>query len=556
MTYSFDIFDTCLCRLCGEPNNLFDVLSLKVQDKLGTKCNEQLRQYFVATRTNIRGHSLTEIYQQVAAVFPLPCSTEEMVQMELEVEREMLVPILATQKLVNNLRRKGKIMFISDMYLPKYFLQEQLTHNGFFQEGDILYVSDTVGAWKHDGSLFRLIHDRERIKYSQWHHYGDNRNSDYVVPKKMGINAHHLCYNYLPYEKQWMTYCFSTSYPYPSIASGVSRAIRLRGTENEYQKKYVSNITAPLITAWTTQVLHDAALRKIKRVYFCARDMHTHYLVAKSLNSFFPNVEPKYLYISRESLNEQNRDCSIKYFIQEGLLSHERCAIADSRTSGLTLTIINQLAKEHGLNDVFGYFQGSDTNNISNPLPYCTNSNTTILHQYIGSNRWESYIYGILIEKVQSINCTTRTKSYIEKNGLMVPSFDESKGTWEINDFEEMKKGNDNLSINYARAFFYTGLSRYCHQLLERLFIPTLINFSIFPEKEYLPYLSNIKIYGKPFVGRISPFKNINTWRRASIIYTLPTPLAVFYHYLFTKRRDGSSGFLISLFGRLVKKTV
>lgn len=30
MIYSFDIFDTCLARLCGEPHNLYDVLSKKV----------------------------------------------------------------------------------------------------------------------------------------------------------------------------------------------------------------------------------------------------------------------------------------------------------------------------------------------------------------------------------------------------------------------------------------------------------------------------------------------------------------------------------------------
>lgn len=44
--YSFDVFDTCLARLCGEPRLLFDVLSLKVQKAMGEDCNEHLRELF------------------------------------------------------------------------------------------------------------------------------------------------------------------------------------------------------------------------------------------------------------------------------------------------------------------------------------------------------------------------------------------------------------------------------------------------------------------------------------------------------------------------------
>ena len=61
MVYSFDVFDTCLCRLCGEPRLMFDVLSLKVQEAIGDSCSEQLRQLFVAARVAAEGRSLHEI---------------------------------------------------------------------------------------------------------------------------------------------------------------------------------------------------------------------------------------------------------------------------------------------------------------------------------------------------------------------------------------------------------------------------------------------------------------------------------------------------------------
>lgn len=70
MTYSFNVFDTCLCRLCGEPRNLFEVLSLKVQRLMGENNSEHMRQLFVAARCESDGLSLEDIYQHVAENYP------------------------------------------------------------------------------------------------------------------------------------------------------------------------------------------------------------------------------------------------------------------------------------------------------------------------------------------------------------------------------------------------------------------------------------------------------------------------------------------------------
>ena len=131
--FSFDVFDTCLCRLCGEPRLLFDVLSRKVQKAMGNECGEHMRQSFVTARINAGGNDLAEIYNQVKKDFPVPCAVERIVELELETEREMLVPILATRKLVDALRAKGKVFFISDMYLPSSFIKERLVAFGFFK---------------------------------------------------------------------------------------------------------------------------------------------------------------------------------------------------------------------------------------------------------------------------------------------------------------------------------------------------------------------------------------------------------------------------------------
>ena len=57
MTKSFDVFDTCLCRLCGDPRMLLDVLSWKVVDlmPLAEDDKEHLREQFVSLRADAHG---------------------------------------------------------------------------------------------------------------------------------------------------------------------------------------------------------------------------------------------------------------------------------------------------------------------------------------------------------------------------------------------------------------------------------------------------------------------------------------------------------------------
>ena len=158
MTYSFDVFDTCLTRICGDPKNVFEILSIKVMEMAGLSPGnwEHSRKLFVAARMQFWG-KLEDIYRDIEKIFPLPCSIKKMASLEMETEREVLMPIQATAQLIESLRSKGQILFISDMYLPTSFIKEQLLRFGFFRENDLLFVSDDIGASKGNGSLYRRI---------------------------------------------------------------------------------------------------------------------------------------------------------------------------------------------------------------------------------------------------------------------------------------------------------------------------------------------------------------------------------------------------------------
>lgn len=530
--YSFDVFDTCLCRLCGEPRLLFDVLSLKVQQVADSPISEHMRQLFVAARATTGGKNLTEIYSHVAERYPLPLSVEKMVGLELDTERQMLVPIRATLQLLNRLREEGDILFISDMYLPSTFIRERLTEYGFFKEGDRLFVSDELGAWKHDGSLFHFIHEKEGIPYRHWHHYGDNRHSDYSIPRKLGIHSHRLHYDYLPYEEQWRKIPV-LQYQYPAILAGIARAVRLSVESPEDQKAFVCDITAPLMVSWVLHVMTDAQQRGIQHLYFCARDMHTPYLIARKLQSLFPTIKVQYLFISMQAL-ATDEVLLYNFFKQAGVLSSNKVALVDSNSSGNTLIKLNSIATKYHLTQLSGYYiMGWNPSKTLSPSIDDLNSlEYRFFPAYLDciTPSFVRRLTGmrIIYELVLSLNFHKRTVGYECRKNVIRPIFAaDTDDIWYVKGIDQKtaKQHNDTLTISFSDAFAVTGLYSFSKEILSQIVTPTLVKYIDRPEKTYLHYLHRFVWWGKPFVGRLHGH-NKGVWKRGSIFYTLPQFLA------------------------------
>lgn len=519
--YSFDVFDTCLCRLCGEPRLLFDVLSLKVQEAMGETCTEQLRQLFVAARMEASGRNLQEIYNNVSRIFPFPFPLERMVDMEMEVERLMLTPILETARLINGLRKNGSICFISDMYLPASFIKEILVEHGFFQEGDRLYVSDELGAWKHDGSLYRLVREKEGVSFRHWHHYGDNRHSDYVIPRRLGIHAHLLQFDYLSYEKSWREQSM-LGYQSQAILAGVARAVRLSVDAPDAQKAFVCDVSVPLMMSWVGKIMRDCVNQGVKSLYFCARDTHTAYLIARQFQSCYPEVSVHYLFVSRSAL-QTGEEKVFQYFSEVGLASNEKTAIVDSNSSGNTLRLINQMMKKHGCNPVLGYFLVS----YVSPEDHLF-TRPSIYPSYVKAigNKQTRLLTSvkIFLELVFSLNYHLKTTGYELHGEACRPVLDhDNEDLWcfENTSNREAKKLNDQLAIQFSQACSCVGLVPSCDQLFERVSIPTLSRFIDAPSKEYLHYLHDFVWEGRPLVGALVG-KGKGVWHRGNLFYSLP----------------------------------
>lgn len=522
---SFDVFDTCLARLCGDASGVFNILSLKVLTIMNEGGNEYLRQSFVAARMSSEGYSLEEIYQNMAQVFPLPCSVEEMAQLEMETEKDLLVPIASTRDLIDKARKNARIVFISDMYLPDDFIRNQLVQYGFFKEGDRIYVSDSVKAWKHDGSLFRLIHDTEGIAYRNWDHYGDNKKSDYDMPRRLGIRAHLVRHGNLPYETCWRNTTWH-QYPYAPIMAGLSRAIRLQCIAPESQSAFVCDIAAPLVISWICRVMEDACRRGIKRLYFFARDMHSIYLAAKELRGFFPDLEIHYLFVSSQALYEANT-LTLEYFKQKGLADNTvPTAIVDSHSRGGSIVALNHLLASGGYRNVKTYcLVGSIQEQYREKmLPDCDFEFYQPYNKVMGQRK-HTKVYGmhVLFEDVFSLNYHQRTVGYERHLNTIRPILvnDADSMGFSGTEVRQMKRTNDLLLKKFAQGYAAMGLVPLSRQILETITKNTFVDFVSYPRQPYLTYLHEYQFESRPFVGKVYS-RQRPVWKRGSIVFSMP----------------------------------
>ena len=427
---SFDIFDTCLIRKCGTPENFFDVFSLRAFDG---DAEEWARQEFVAARVlaqqSIQSASTTlqDIWDAFSWTHPLLKSKDDLYRLEQDLEREMLVPVLAMRDKVNNCRKCGdKIIFISDMYLSSEFLISVLRECGFFQDGDALYVSCECNASKWNGELFQYVKEKEGLKsFRHWHHYGDNKVGDYKAPKKLGIKCTLINHEYTPYQKQWKDNDYSLGFKYPSILAGLGRALHY-STELTTHTDFVLDIIAPFYCSLVYRMMKDAKQRGIKRLYFCARDAYEMHQIALKYKSLFPGIDCRFLYISKKSLYEGDSLARQKYFEQIGLANTtDYVAIVDFRSSGKTLQVLNEQLSQIGCLPIKGYyfemFCTKDDSflrqNYYSEINSLYISNIRTLNRLL--SRWNIY------EQFFPLNTLKRTIDYyIDSKGIAHPVFD------------------------------------------------------------------------------------------------------------------------------------
>ena len=309
--YSYDIFDTCLVRTCGEPKHVFDMLGTKI---LGNQAEASEIADFKLIRMNAeleaRKSLITNINEEVTLedIYHFcdfskltNINNKAIMQSELEIEEFVLLPIEKTKSEIDKLVKQGaNIIYISDMYLPKYFIQRILKRFGFYVNNNV-YISSDIKKTKTSGHLFDYVSNELKIDFRHWEHTGDNICSDYKVPRRKKISARLIKHPYNQYELIGKNVLLDGTKLNQGYAFSLSRAIRLSLPETP-QTVFASTFVAPMFVSYVYKILCDSKKKEINHLFFIARDGYILYQIALEFSKQFPDIELTYLYASRQAL--------------------------------------------------------------------------------------------------------------------------------------------------------------------------------------------------------------------------------------------------------------
>ncbi len=308
---SFDVFDTLLTRTWAEPRDLFVALGRSLQARglhalppTQFAALRQTAEQSARRRQPSREITLAAIYDELAARIGWAADARnQALQEEIALETAAIRPVPGRLSAVQAARQRcGRVLFLSDMYLPASLIQGWLQQAGFFAPGDLLLVSGEAGAGKGDGGLFQIA--RQHLNsHADWVHQGDNPRADDAAPRALGLRTvldqtAHLT----PRELQLR----STSRYAPEWRSQLAGAARLARLEApsglaDHEKtlwNLGAGVAGPLFLGYTRWCLDEATRRDLTDLYFLARGGQIFLRIAEQLN---PPQGPRlhYLHTSR-----------------------------------------------------------------------------------------------------------------------------------------------------------------------------------------------------------------------------------------------------------------
>ncbi|MGO3338675.1 HAD-IA family hydrolase [Psychrobacter sp.] len=309
---SFDIFDTLLERTYEQPSHLFKAIESEVERiTLGSIKNfSNIRS---TTERNLRTKiykengcqdvTLKQIYNQIALEQNVD---DEIIQVVLNLELQYELKSLRVRnigkKLFEIAKDSGsKVILISDMYLPKDFLLQVISREGFNQFSDF-YLSCDVGLRKHEGDLYDYVCQQENVDPRRWLHIGDNPHGDIKMAEERGINVFHIKSSFVTINENKKlgalirqdkrTRNILESLIYGTIQSTLFDKPFDRYSNITHSGGSAKNVgfiaLGPLLLGYLTWLMKDAKKEGIEKLYFLARDGKILYQMCEIL---FPESE-------------------------------------------------------------------------------------------------------------------------------------------------------------------------------------------------------------------------------------------------------------------------
>ena len=289
---SFDIFDTLLLRPFSDPYDAFILL----QEKYGQINFEKIRKKaakLVFEKKKICNEekeiTINEIYEEIYRLTGI--EVEEGIKNEIELEENICYANEYLLTVFILLKEQGKkIIAVSDMYLSKEIISNLLSKNGF--DGfDRIYISSEYGYGKNNGIFWNVKNDYKGQKII---HIGDNKEKDYEMPRKEGIDAYlYRGVNYIgnAFRVKGLSGVISSAY------KGIVNA-ELQSGAHKYNAAYEYGFVygGIYILGYTYWILSFKKMYQADKVLFLARDG---YILNKVYKNILKENDSEYVFWSR-----------------------------------------------------------------------------------------------------------------------------------------------------------------------------------------------------------------------------------------------------------------
>ena len=304
---SFDIFDTLVKRDCYKPTELFRLMEQEIDDEFHGKSSFAHRRVqaekMAMQKSTVGEITLDEIYDNL----DIGLSQNDMVRIkqreqELECEFCQWNPFMKPVYEYCQAQNK-KILIITDMYLPKKCIENILAKLDI--KYDSLFVSSEIKKRKSRGGLFRHALNNLGVNPSEVLHIGDNKKSDFLMPKLLGMHSIHI-----PTEAKLNLFINKDVYKTNPEYADLCAFINTHSATHEWNAVHLENPSdyfsqagyeaeGPVLYGFVRWLEQQFQKDGIAKVFFLARDGQ---IMQKAFEKLGNQIPQEYMYVSRRAL--------------------------------------------------------------------------------------------------------------------------------------------------------------------------------------------------------------------------------------------------------------
>lgn len=308
---SFDLFDTLLLRPFLYPSDLFDYIERQYEAP-------GFSFYRNSIESHVRGNlCYDEIYEYI------PEQYKYLKKIEIECEFQTLIVNKEILELYDYAISVGKIVvFTSDMYFDRNTIRSLLEKKevGGFSD---LFISCDVKKRKSDGLLFDHVRSFYNVSCGEVFHIGDNKKSDYEIPRAKGIHAFHYespRERFVRDKRNSRYLSLYRKYPSISLVLGVGILAAQKKARKDYWEQLGYLFGGALVLSFIQEVKRISEEEKIPQILFVARDG---YVLSRAFEMLFgTTVQCDYVYLPRtlrmiaflDWCNEEYLDLLIEHY--------------------------------------------------------------------------------------------------------------------------------------------------------------------------------------------------------------------------------------------------